>query len=101
MGAKNNDSHSCMGASAFLKSVDFRAFEINVKTIAPTQKIVSIWTRNMIEDKSKDYYVFLDEIQKVVTIQNPYIEGVEDKIGFVDVVLGLMKYENIDVYVCL
>jgi len=28
-----------MGASAFLKSVDFRAFGINVKTIAPTQKL--------------------------------------------------------------
>ena len=43
--------------------------------------------------------MFLDEIQKVVTIQNPYIEGVEDKISFVDVVLGLMKHDNIDVYV--
>ena len=55
--------------------------------------------RNLTSDKSKTYYVFLDEIQKVVTIQNPYIEGVEDKISFVDVVLGLMKHDNIDVYV--
>ena len=55
--------------------------------------------RNLTSEKSKTYYVFLDEIQKVVTIQNPYIEGVEDKIGFVDVVLGLMKHDNIDVYV--
>jgi len=55
--------------------------------------------RNLTADESKTYYVFLDEIQKVVTIQNPYIEGVEDKIGFVDVVLGLMKHDNIDVYV--
>ena len=29
------DSRSCMGASAFWKSVDFRAFAVNVKTIAP------------------------------------------------------------------
>ena len=43
--------------------------------------------------------MFLDEIQKVVTIQNPYVEGVEDKVGFVDVVLGLMKHDNIDIYV--
>jgi len=57
------------------------------------------YIRNLAADESKTYYVFLDEIQKVVTIQNPYIEGVEDKIGFVDVVLGLMKHENIDVYV--
>lgn len=28
-----------MGASAILKSVDFRAFAVNVKTIAPTQKL--------------------------------------------------------------
>ena len=30
-----NDGRLRVGASAFLKSVDFRAFEINVKTIAP------------------------------------------------------------------
>ena len=57
------------------------------------------YIRSMTTDESKTYYVFLDEIQKVVTIQNPYIQGVEDKIGFVDVVLGLMKHDNIDVYV--
>lgn len=28
-----------MGASAFLRSVDFRAFAVNVKTIAPIQKL--------------------------------------------------------------
>ena len=28
-----------MGASAILKSVDIRAFAVNVKTIAPTQKL--------------------------------------------------------------
>ena len=55
--------------------------------------------RSLAKDESMTYYVFLDEIQKVVTIQNPYIEGVEDKIGFVDVVLGLMKRDNIDLYV--
>ena len=33
------DSRICRGASVFLKSVDFRAFGINVKTIAPTQKL--------------------------------------------------------------
>lgn len=57
------------------------------------------YIRSLTADESKTYYVFLDEIQKVVAIQNPYIEGVEDKIGFVDVVLGLMKHDNIDVYV--
>ncbi len=57
------------------------------------------YIRSLTADENKNYYVFLDEIQKVVTIQNPYIEGTEDKIGFVDVVLGLMKRENIDLYV--
>ena len=55
--------------------------------------------RERTADKSKQYYVFLDEIQKVVSIQNPYVSGAEDKIGFVDVVLGLMKHDNIDIYV--
>lgn len=57
------------------------------------------YIRQLTSDESKEYYVFLDEIQKVVTIQNPYIDGVEDKISFVDVVLGLMKRGNIDLYV--
>lgn len=57
------------------------------------------YLRKQTADKNKKYYVFLDEIQKVVTIQNPYVEGVDDKIGFVDVVLGLMKKDNIDVYI--
>lgn len=57
------------------------------------------YIRSLITDDSKMYYVLLDEIQKVATIQNPYIEGVDDKIGFVDVVLGLMKKDNVDIYV--
>ena len=57
------------------------------------------YIRSLTSSKDVQYYVFIDEIQKVVTIQNPYIEGAEDKIGFVDVVLGLMKHENIDIYV--
>lgn len=57
------------------------------------------YLRSQANDKNKTYYIFLDEIQKVVSIQNPYIKDVEDKIGFVDVLLGLMKHDNIDVYV--
>ena len=53
-------------------------------------------------------YVFLDEIQKVYTIINPnmtdgkhVIAGKDDKevITFVDVVLGLSREKNIDLYV--
>lgn len=57
------------------------------------------YIRSLTKDPNQYYYIFLDEIQKVATIQNPYVEGSEDKISFVDVVLGLMKHDNMDVYV--
>ncbi|MCM1306211.1 MAG: ATP-binding protein [Bacteroides sp.] len=56
------------------------------------------YIRGEIKDE-KTYYVFIDEIQKVVNVQNPYIENAEDKVGFVDVLLGLMKIKNVDLYV--
>lgn len=56
------------------------------------------YVRDRIVDE-KMYYVFLDEIQKVATIKNPYIENSEDTVGFVDVVLGLMRIKNVDLYV--
>lgn len=37
------------------------------------------YIRSLTLDKSKTYYVFLDEMQKVVTTQNPYVEGVDDE----------------------
>ena len=55
--------------------------------------------RNMIKDSSRRYYIFIDEIQMVSPIQNPYIADKTAKIGFVDVLLGLMKIENVDIYV--
>lgn len=55
--------------------------------------------REQITDKSKKYYVFLDEIQKVADIQNPYLDDKTATIGFVDVLLGLMKIKNVDLYV--
>ena len=45
------------------------------------------------------YYVFLDEIQFVRDIQNPYLDDKDARIGFIDVILGLMKLRNIDLYV--
>ena len=57
------------------------------------------YIRSLIIDKDRMYYVFLDEIQKVTTIPNPYIPGGEEKVGFVDVLLGLMKIKNVDLYV--
>ena len=55
--------------------------------------------REQIKDSGKRYYLFIDEIQMVSEIQNPYVDDPSAKIGFVDVVLGLMKIKNADVYV--
>ena len=57
------------------------------------------YIREQIADENKIYYVFLDEIQKVVEIQNPHVDDKSAKIGFVDVLLGLMKIKNVDLYV--
>ena len=57
------------------------------------------YLRSLTSGGGRQYYVLLDEIQKVVTMKNPYTDDDSDKISFVDVVLGLMKHENIDVYV--
>lgn len=40
-----NDSRICRGASAILKSVDFRAFAVNVKTIAPLKNCINLDTQ--------------------------------------------------------
>ena len=55
--------------------------------------------REQILDKSKRYYVFIDEIQFVTEIQNPYVDDPNEKLTFIDVVLGLMKIPNADIYV--
>lgn len=43
--------------------------------------------------------MFIDEIQKVDAIQNPYVDNEDSKITFVDTLLGLMKITNVDLYV--
>lgn len=57
------------------------------------------YIRGQVADQEQKYYVFLDEIQKVSEIQNPYVKDANASIGFVDVVLGLMKIRNVDLYV--
>lgn len=57
------------------------------------------YIRSLLADKDKMYYIFLDEIQKVKTIKNPYLDDENETVGFVDVLLGLMKKKNADVYV--
>lgn len=55
-------------------------------------------TEHMV-DEGKRYYIFIDEIQFVSEIQNPYVDNVDAKITFIDVVLGFMQMKNADVYV--
>ncbi len=56
------------------------------------------YIRSRVLDKGM-YYVLLDEIQMVSEIQNPYVNDPKAKIGFTDVLLGLMKIKNVDLYV--
>lgn len=57
------------------------------------------YIRECAKDTSKQYYVFLDEIQKVEEVQNPYVNNKDAKVTFVDTVLGLMKLKNVDLYI--
>ena len=52
----------------------------------------------MVADGEK-YYIFIDEIQFVAEIQNPYVDNPDARISFIDVVLGFMQMKNADVYV--
>lgn len=57
------------------------------------------YVKDRIKDKKRGYYVFLDEIQFVSAVPNPYVDAPDAKLTFIDVVLGLMKIPNVDVYV--
>lgn len=57
------------------------------------------YVRGKIADRSKQYYVLIDEIQFVTEIQNPYVPDESAKLTFIDVLLGLMKIKNVDIYV--
>ncbi len=57
------------------------------------------YIRGQVQDRTRQYYVFIDEIQFVSAVQNPYVSDSDAQITFVDLVLGLMKIENIDLYI--
>lgn len=60
---------------------------------------LNTFIKDRIVDKNKRYYVFIDEIQFVSEVSNPYVDDPGAKLNFIDVVLGLMKLPNTDVYV--
>lgn len=57
------------------------------------------YIRSRITRPDRQYFVLLDEIQNVRDIRNPWLEDDGERIGFVDVLLGLMKIKNADIYV--
>ena len=57
------------------------------------------FVRSRITERTKKYYVLLDEIQFVEEVPNPFVDNPDVKLGFIDVLLGLMKIKNADVYV--
>ena len=69
----------------------------NIKYRNPIQ--LGEYIRSLLVNQNEMYYIFLDEIQKVKTIKNPYLDDENETVGFVDVLLGLMKKKNADVYV--
>lgn len=58
---------------------------------------LSKYLRSFVKDEHKQYYILVDEIQKVKLVSNPYLP--DEKIGFVDVLNGLKNMPNVDVYV--
>ncbi len=57
------------------------------------------YVRAFIREPDQKYYIFIDEIEFVKEIENPWLKGTGETIGFVDVVLGLMKIKNADIYI--
>lgn len=71
--------------------------DVNAKYRNPLE--LGTYIRSLIVETDQEYYVFLDEIQHVKEIKNPWLEDQNEKIGFIDVLLGLMKIKNADIYV--
>jgi len=72
--------------------------DINAKYRNPLE--LGKYIREICANKERSFYVLLDEIQKVDSIQNTYLpDDPNEKIGFVDVLLGLKKLDNVDLYV--
>ncbi len=69
----------------------------NVKYRNPLE--LGAYLKSLIVNPEKMHYVFIDEVQMVKTIPNPYLDDKSETIGFVDVLLGLRSKKNVDVYV--
>ena len=61
--------------------------------------ILNDYIKEKTKNKSQTYYVLIDEIQLSENVANPYIDSKEKNVSFVDVLLGLAKNSNLDIYV--
>ena len=72
--------------------------DINIRYRNPLE--LGQYFRERVTDKNKTYYLLIDEIQMVEPLENPYLpKGKGDLITFVDVLNGLNKLPNVDIYV--
>ncbi len=72
--------------------------DVNARYRNPLE--LGAYLREKVSDTTKDFYILLDEIQMVETVDNPYLpEDSGATISFVDVLLGLKSLPNVDVYV--
>ncbi len=72
--------------------------DVNARYRNPLE--LGAYLREKVSDTTKDFYILLDEIQMVETVDNPYLpEDSGAAISFVDVLLGLKSLPNVDVYV--
>lgn len=72
--------------------------DVNVRYRNPME--LGSFLRKIVSDTTKEFYLLLDEVQMVESIDNPYLpKGSGAKITFVDVLLGLKSLPNVDVYV--
>lgn len=71
--------------------------DLNLKLRNPLE--LGKYIREKIHESHSQYYVFLDEIQKVEPVRNPYLPDSKEKVTFIDVLLGIQKIKNVDVYV--
>lgn len=60
---------------------------------------LSAFIESKVADSSRQFYVFVDEIQLSTKERNPYTSDPEDVLTFVDAVLGLQKLGNVDLYI--
>lgn len=57
------------------------------------------YIKSKIKNKDQMYYIFIDEIQLCEAVANLYVQSKEKSVTFVDVLLALIKSNNLDVYV--